>query len=278
MRGRSRRSDRNDATDTARSAPSVRSRSSSRTLLVGLVLDARGARDLFLIFVPALLLTMVVTATIRAARRHAARSTSCAARERSSLTRVSRCSSSGSRRSGRPLRRSTRSTRSRSSPSAANTALVGIAWAVGAAIEVPLMYSFPRLAARFGTERLLVLGHRLVRPSGAPGRGRVGPDVLVLDRAARRSRVFALVFVGGVTVLAARAPAGMGGTAQGLFSASARPRHDHRLVRRWRDRRRPGDRRAVRGLCRRRLHRHDRGRCRAPAPESRPSAPNRSAA
>jgi hypothetical protein len=32
---------------------------------------------------------------------------------------------------------------------------------------------------------------------------------------------FAGVFVGGVTVLAARAPVGLGGTAQGLFSASA---------------------------------------------------------
>ena len=29
------------------------------------------------------------------------------------------------------------------------------------------------------------------------------------------------MFVGGVTVVAARAPAGLGGTAQGLFSASA---------------------------------------------------------
>jgi MFS family permease len=32
---------------------------------------------------------------------------------------------------------------------------------------------------------------------------------------------FACVFIGGVTVVAARAPAGLQGTAQGLFSASA---------------------------------------------------------
>ena len=36
--------------------------------------------------------------------------------------------------------------------------LVGIAWAVGAAIEVPYMFAFPRIAGRFGTERLVVVG------------------------------------------------------------------------------------------------------------------------
>src|SRR4029077_287785 len=36
--------------------------------------------------------------------------------------------------------------------------LVGIAWAVGAAIEVPYMYAFPRVAGWFGTERIVVIG------------------------------------------------------------------------------------------------------------------------
>ena len=37
-------------------------------------------------------------------------------------------------------------------------AMVGLAWAIGALVEVPIMYSFPRLARRFGAERLLVTG------------------------------------------------------------------------------------------------------------------------
>ena len=46
------------------------------------------------------------------------------------------------------------------------------------------------------------------------------PVVLVLV-APLEGLGFSCVFVGGVTVVAARAPAGLGGTAQGLFSASA---------------------------------------------------------
>ena len=34
-----------------------------------------------------------------------------------------------------------------------STGLVGIAWAFGASIEVPLMYAFPRIGRRVGTER-----------------------------------------------------------------------------------------------------------------------------
>src|SRR5258708_15629763 len=48
-----------------------------------------------------------------------------------------------------------------------NTSLVGIAWAFGAAVEVPLMYAFPRLGARFGAERPLRLG----APGTAVGAG-----------------------------------------------------------------------------------------------------------
>ena len=102
-----------------------------------------------------------------------------------------------------------------------STGLVGITWSFGAVIEVPLMYAFPRLGARFGTERLVVVG---ALAFAAPGRPRVdrhrsggaGPD-----RPARGARVRPDVFVGGVTVLAARLPMSLGGTAQGLFSASA---------------------------------------------------------
>jgi MFS family permease len=82
------------------------------------------------------------------------------------------------------------------------------------------MYSFPRLAARFGTERLLVLGTVSFVLRAILAALAVNPIVLVAI-APLEGIGFSAVFVGGVTVLAARAPAGMGGTAQGLFSASA---------------------------------------------------------
>jgi MFS family permease len=99
-------------------------------------------------------------------------------------------------------------------------ALVGIAWAFGAVIEVPLMYAFPRLGARFGTERLLVFGALVFTIRSVLAATAAQPTALVMI-APLEGLGFACVFVGGVTVLAARLPASLGGTAQGLFSASA---------------------------------------------------------
>jgi MFS family permease len=99
-------------------------------------------------------------------------------------------------------------------------ALVGIAWAFGAVIEVPLMYAFPQLGARFGTERLLVFGALAFTIRSVLAAIAVEPAALVMI-APLEGLGFACVFVGGVTVLAARLPSSLGGTAQGLFSASA---------------------------------------------------------
>jgi PPP family 3-phenylpropionic acid transporter len=98
--------------------------------------------------------------------------------------------------------------------------LVGIAWAFGAAIEVPLMYAFPRIGGRFGTERLVVVGAAAFALRALLASFATDPVALVLI-GPLEGLGFACVFVGGVTVLAARAPAGLQGTAQGLFSASA---------------------------------------------------------
>lgn len=189
------------------------------TLLVGLLLDARGARTLFWVYLPFLIGTVVVTATIP--RRGATRSVS--------LFR------GASEILGAPgmLVFFAGFTIVWTALSATNafysiqvvalggsTALVGIAWAYGAAIEVPLMYAFPRLGARFGTERLLVLGavaFALRAVLAATAR-----DSLALVLIAPLEGLgFACVFVGGVTVLAARLTPSLGGTAQGLFAASA---------------------------------------------------------
>jgi MFS family permease len=99
-------------------------------------------------------------------------------------------------------------------------ALVGFAWAFGALIEVPLMYAFPRLVARFGTERLLVFGATILALRSLLAA--LAGDALTLVLIAPLEGLgFACVFVGGVTVLAARVSPSLGGTAQGLVSASA---------------------------------------------------------
>jgi len=98
--------------------------------------------------------------------------------------------------------------------------LVGIAWSFGTAIEVPFMFAFPRIAGRVGTERLVVAGAAAFALRAILAAFASDPIALVLI-APIEGLGFACVFVGGVTVLAARAPAGLQGTAQGLFSASA---------------------------------------------------------
>jgi PPP family 3-phenylpropionic acid transporter len=95
---------------------------------------------------------------------------------------------------------------------------VGIAWALGALIEVPYMYAFPRVAGRVGTERLLVVGSLAFALRALLAALAVDPVALVVI-APLEGLGFASVFVGGVTVLAAHAPAGLQGTAQGTFAA-----------------------------------------------------------
>src|SRR3954465_12165365 len=82
------------------------------------------------------------------------------------------------------------------------------------------MYSFPRVAGWFGTERLVVIGSLAFVLRGLLAAGGGGPGAPVLI-APLEGIGFASVFVGGVTVLAAHAPPGLQGTAQGLFAASS---------------------------------------------------------
>ncbi len=188
-------------------------------LLVGLLLELRGSRTLFWVYLPCLIGTVLVTATIR--RRGTTRSVSMLRGAGQIL--------------GAPgmLFFFAGFTIVWSALTAANafysiqvvalggsTALVGITWAFGAIIEVPLMYAFPRLGARFGTERLLVFGALVFMLRAVLAAVAVEPLALVLI-APLEGLGFACAFVGGVTVLAARLPGSLGGTAQGLFSASA---------------------------------------------------------
>jgi len=102
----------------------------------------------------------------------------------------------------------------------APTALIGSAWALGAAVEVPVMLAFPWLAARFGVNRLLVVGALclLLRILVVV----IATDPLIVVGAfALHGAGFALMLVGGVTYVAHHAPTGSAATAQGVLAGVA---------------------------------------------------------
>ncbi len=190
------------------------------TVAVGFLLDAEGARSLFWAYLPFLVATAAVTATIprRATGRHGASIVRGAGEFLA--TRGIALFLVGFTVVWASLAAVTAFYSIQIVALGGSPGLVGIAWAVGAAIEVPYMYAFPRVAARFGTERIVAVGSLSFALRGLLAAIAVDPVALVLI-APLEGIGFASVFVGGVTVLAARAPAGLQGTAQGLFAGSA---------------------------------------------------------
>ncbi len=188
-------------------------------LLVGILLETRGSRSLFWIYLPCLVATALVTATIH--RRGTTRSVSMLRGAGQILGAPGIVLFFGGFTIVWTALSAVNAFYSIQVVAlGGNTGLVGITWAFGAVIEVPLMYAFPRLAARFGTERLMVFG--AVVFTLRAGLAAVAADPLILMLIAPLEGTgFACAFVGGVTALAARFPASVGGTAQGLFSASA---------------------------------------------------------
>jgi PPP family 3-phenylpropionic acid transporter len=186
---------------------------------VGVLLEAAGSRSLFWVYLPALVGTVLITATIR--RRGTMRSVS-----------LLRGAGQVLGAAGMPvffagftivwtgLAAINAFYSIQLVTLGGSTTLVGITWAFGAVIEVPLMYAFPRLSARFGIGRLLVFGALVIGLRGALA-ALAGDPVLLVLIAPLEGLGFACAFVGGVTYLAARLPTSVGGTAQGLFSASA---------------------------------------------------------
>lgn len=190
------------------------------TLAVGFVLDAEGARALFWVYIPFLIATVAVTATIpRRGTSHQSVNVLRGAGQFLTTPGVALF-----------LIGFTVAWASLAAVNAfysiqivalgGSAGLVGIAWAVGAAIEVPLMYAFPRIGRRVGTERVVVLGALAFALRALLASVIADPVALVLI-APLEGVGFACVFVGGVTVLAARAPASLQGTAQGLFAGAS---------------------------------------------------------
>lgn len=189
------------------------------TLAVGVLLDVGGSRALFWVYLPALLGTLLVTMTIP--RRGSARSVSVMAGARDFLaTRGMAPFFAGFVIVWTALTAVNAFYSIQIVALGGSPSLVGFAWAFGSIIEVPIMYAFPRLGARFGIERLVVLGAVTFAVRALLASFATDPVLLVVI-APLEGLAFAFVFVGGVTSVAARAPTGLGGTAQGLFSASA---------------------------------------------------------
>ncbi|HEX9045235.1 MAG TPA: MFS transporter [Candidatus Limnocylindrales bacterium] len=100
-----------------------------------------------------------------------------------------------------------------------NDSGVGAVWALGAIVEVPVMYAYPRLARRFGSGRLLVLGAAMFALRSALAALARDPVALILI-APVEGLGYGLFFVGGVDFVSHRAPRGLSATAQGLYTAT----------------------------------------------------------
>ena len=99
----------------------------------------------------------------------------------------------------------------------ADLGTVGLIWAIGAVVEIPIMLAFPSLARRAGPQRLLVIA-LVAFALRAAGWGLVGEPAFALLVAPLGGIGFALFYVGIVGVVARAVPAGSQATAQGLFT------------------------------------------------------------
>ncbi|HYK94703.1 MAG TPA: MFS transporter [Candidatus Dormibacteraeota bacterium] len=102
----------------------------------------------------------------------------------------------------------------------AGATIVGLGGAIAASIEVPIMLGFPRLAMRFGSERLLIAGVVFIAARAVVAELATEPTLL-LAASVFGGVGFALFFVGGVTYVSRRVPPELAATAQGIFQGLA---------------------------------------------------------
>ena len=102
----------------------------------------------------------------------------------------------------------------------ASAQLVGVVWALGAAIEVPIMFAFPAIARRVPAERLIVAA-ALVFALRTLGFALTTDLTMLFAIAIIGGPGFALFYVGTVTYVARTTPAHLQTTAQGIFTGTA---------------------------------------------------------
>lgn len=186
--------------------------------IVGIVLDWKGPRAIFAIYLPALLLTAAVTAFLP--RRGKGRSVSMLRGASTVLTAPGLAMFLvgvflvWTALSGLNAFYSIRIV-----ALGGGATLVGVAWAVGAIVEVPIMFGFARLSRRFGNERLLVFGAFAFVLRALLAALAQDPVALVAI-SVLEGLSFSCFFIGGVTYVARLAPTNLTATAQGMFAAT----------------------------------------------------------
>ena len=98
----------------------------------------------------------------------------------------------------------------------AGATIIGLGGAIAAAIEVPMMLSFPRLAARFGPNRLLIAGAAFLMLRSVVAAFATSPELL-LAASVFAGFGYALFLVAGVVYVSTHVPPELAATAQGIF-------------------------------------------------------------
>jgi PPP family 3-phenylpropionic acid transporter len=98
----------------------------------------------------------------------------------------------------------------------AGATVIGLGGAIAAAIEVPLMLSFPRLATRFGPNRLLIAGAAFLMIRSVVAAIATSPELL-LAASVFAGFGYALFLVAGVVYVSTHVPPHLAATAQGIF-------------------------------------------------------------
>jgi PPP family 3-phenylpropionic acid transporter len=189
------------------------------SLVVGVLLDRAGTGALFIVYVPALLGTAI--AGLRIPRGSGGRPRHTARRGVGAVIRAPGIAAF----LGGALLTWALVTAVNSFYSIQVTALggspqlVGVVWAIGAAVEVPVMFGHRRLAERIGPGAVLLLGAAAYAVRA--GLAAASPDARLLVAIAPLEGLgYGLLFPGSVGFIAARAPSGLAATAQGVLSAT----------------------------------------------------------
>jgi MFS transporter, PPP family, 3-phenylpropionic acid transporter len=101
----------------------------------------------------------------------------------------------------------------------ARATMIGLGGAIAAGIEVPLMLSFPRLAARFGANRLLIAGAGSLMVRSVVAAFATTPELLLVA-SVFAGFGYALFLVAGVVHVSTRVPPELAATAQGIFQGA----------------------------------------------------------
>jgi PPP family 3-phenylpropionic acid transporter len=188
------------------------------TALVGFLIGRAGTQALFAAWIPALLVTALIALGLPRSRRASATGSIW-----SGASRVVRAPGLGAFLAAAFVMWAATAAISsflsvRLYDLGAGAEAAGAAWVVGSVVEIPIMFAFPRLSARFGSHRLLVVGAASFAARGILYAVAGTPEVLVAG-AVLEGMGYGLFFVASVGYVAELAPPRRIATAQGVLSA-----------------------------------------------------------